>query len=77
MRPFLCQYLNTHFDTKSLKNTKIGNWKNGCFGMDLKRIVPIVDKLTFPHFPHQFPLLYLLRIIAIMLTKQYKKNNVT
>lgn len=48
---------------------KIGNWKNGCFDDDQPRVVSIVDKLTFPHFPHQFSLLYLLRIIAIMLTK--------
>ena len=36
-----------------------------------------VDKLTFPQYPHQFPLLYLLRIIAIMLTKYDKTTYIT
>ena len=49
--------------------SKIGNWKNESFGIDQAQVVSIVDKQTFPHYPHQFPLLYLLRIIAIMLTK--------
>ena len=56
---------------------KIGNWKNGCFGDDQPQVVSIVDKLTFPHFPHQFSILYLLRIIAIMLTKYKKINYIT
>ena len=40
-------------------------------------MVPSVDKLTFPQYPHQFPLLYLLRIIAIMLTKYNKTTYIT
>ncbi len=56
---------------------KIGNWKNGRFDEDQPQVVSIVDKLTFPHFPHQFSLLYLLRIIAIMLTKYKKINYIT
>ena len=56
---------------------KIGNWKNRLFGDDQPQVVSIVDKLTFPHFPHQFSLLYLLRIIAIMLTKHKKINYIT
>ena len=57
--------------------SKIGNWKNESFGIDHVQVVLIVDKLTFPHYPHQFPLLYLLRIIAIMLTKQLKNEYIT
>ena len=56
---------------------KIGNWKNSCFGIDRHQVVTIVDKLTFPHYPHRFSLLYLLRITAIMLTRHKKNEDIT
>ena len=69
MRPLFLHVVNIQLIRKAKKTRKIGNWKIKSFCMDQDQVVLIVDKQTFPHYPHQILLIYLLRIIAIMLTR--------